>query len=268
MLGVEHAITAPGGQQLAVEEAGAGPPIVGLHGLTATRRYVLMGSRLVERSGRRVVVFDARGHGASAPAPGGDYSYRALSADLEAVLDALAIERALLAGISMGAHTALRFALDHPQRVAGMLLVTPAFDPDVGAAKLAGWDALAKGLREGGIDGFVTAFGLERLAPTWRETVERAMRQRLAGHEHLDAVADALNAVPRARPFESWSELAAVSAPVVVVGSRDGADVQHPLAVARHYADAIPNARFAVEDEGQSPLAWQGGRLSRLLLDF
>ena len=40
-----------------------------LHGLTATRRYVVMGSRLLERSGHRVIAYDARGHGRSAPAP-------------------------------------------------------------------------------------------------------------------------------------------------------------------------------------------------------
>ena len=53
-----------------------------------------------------------------------------------------------------------------------------------------------------------------------------------------------------------------------MIGSRDEADPQHPLATARRYAEAIPGARLLVEDEGRSPLAWQGGGLSRLLLDF
>jgi pimeloyl-ACP methyl ester carboxylesterase len=259
---VERILTAPDGQRLAVLEAGAGPPIVGLHGLTATRRYVAMGSRLLERSGRRLVVYDARGHGASDPAPGGDYSYAALARDLEAVLDGLAIPRAVLAGISMGAHTVARYALERPDRVAGLLLVTPAFDPSAGEARLAGWDALATGLREGGIDGFVAAFDVARLAPEWRETVERALRQRMAGHRHPGAVADALNAVPRSRPFAGWEALAAIAAPTVVVGSRDEADAQHPLATARRYAEAIPGARLVVEQPGQPPIAWQGGQLS------
>jgi 3-oxoadipate enol-lactonase len=58
--------------ELALETHGEGPPVVGLHGLTATRRYVLMGSRQLERSGRRVILYDARGHGESPPAPDGD----------------------------------------------------------------------------------------------------------------------------------------------------------------------------------------------------
>ena len=42
-----------------------------LHGLTATRRYVVMGSRALERSGHGVIAFDARGHGESGPAASG-----------------------------------------------------------------------------------------------------------------------------------------------------------------------------------------------------
>jgi len=52
------------------EDAGEGIPVVLLHGLTATHRYVVMGSKALERSGHRVVAYDARGHGRSDPAPG------------------------------------------------------------------------------------------------------------------------------------------------------------------------------------------------------
>src|SRR3981189_2819492 len=94
------------GVELSGELSGQGIPVVLLHGLTATRRYVVMGSRALERSGHRVVAYDARGHGRSPPAPApAAYGYEELSADLAAVLDQLEIERAVLAGASMGAHT-------------------------------------------------------------------------------------------------------------------------------------------------------------------
>src|SRR6202020_58485 len=71
-----------GGVSVAGERAGEGIPIVLLHGLTATRRYVVMGSRALERSGHLVVAYDARGHGASSPAPEpGAYSYALLADD-------------------------------------------------------------------------------------------------------------------------------------------------------------------------------------------
>ena len=70
---------------LYVEEAGEGIPVVLLHGLTATHRYVVMGSKALERSGHRVIAYDARGHGRSDPAPAPDaYRYEDLVADLRA----------------------------------------------------------------------------------------------------------------------------------------------------------------------------------------
>ena len=57
------------GVALAGEEAGEGIPVVLLHGLTATRRYVVMGSRALERSGHRVIAYDARGTAAPTPRP-------------------------------------------------------------------------------------------------------------------------------------------------------------------------------------------------------
>src|SRR5688500_11909713 len=160
---------------LALEEAGEGTPVVLLHGLTATRRYVVMGSRALERSGHRVVAYDARGHGRSAPAPApaGGYGYDALAADLAAVLSEAGITRAVLAGASMGAHTIARFALESPERVAAVVFVTPAYDPDAhgDADALARWDALASGLREGGVEGFVAAYGEPEVPEAWRDTV-------------------------------------------------------------------------------------------------
>jgi pimeloyl-ACP methyl ester carboxylesterase len=256
-----------GEQQLSVEQQGEGPVVVGLHGLTATRRYVVMGSQMLARAGRRLVLYDARGHGESSPGPGGDYSYAALADDLEAVMDGVGAERATLLGASMGAHTAVRFALEHPERVSALVVVTPAYDPGAGGS-LERWDALSRGLRGGGVDGFVDAYDLDSVPQAWRETVERVLRQRLAAHLHPLAVADALSAVPRSRPFENWAELSSINAPTLVVASRDEADPAHPLATAERYAHAITGARLVVEDEGRSPIAWQGGQLSRLLLDF
>jgi pimeloyl-ACP methyl ester carboxylesterase len=259
---------------LSGEAAGEGPPIVLLHGLTATRRYVVMGSRTLERSGYRVLSYDARGHGSSTgPIDRTAYGYERLAEDLEAVLDALGITRAVLAGASMGAHTAIRLALERPERVAGLGLITPSFDPQEPRtpAAFAHWDALARGLREGGVEGFVQAYDLAAVPEAWRETTAKVLRQRLAAHEHPEAVADALEALPRSRPFAEMGELAGISVPATVVASRDQADPGHPLAVGERYAQAIPGARLIVEDAGppaRSPLAWQGGQLSKVLVEL
>jgi pimeloyl-ACP methyl ester carboxylesterase len=248
---------------LDVHDAGEGTAVVLLHGLTATHRYVVMGSRALERSGHRVIAYDARGHGRSQPAE--LYDYPALAEDLARVLDERGLDAAVLAGASMGAHTIARFAIDHPERVRAAVFITPAYDPADFPGDLDRWDALADGLERGGIEGFVAAYG--PITGPWAETTEKVLRQRLALHEHPEAVAQALRQVPRSRPFDSLDELARIETPTVIVASRDEADPGHPLAVGEAWARTIPGARVVTEQPGSSPIAWQGGQLSRVIAE-
>ncbi len=251
-------------------EHGEGIPVVLLHGLTATHRYVVMGSRSLERSGHRVVAYDARGHGRSSPAlDPGDYEYGTLVGDLEAILDQLEIDRAILAGASMGAHTLVALALRAPERCAGLVVITPAYDGHNvgGEARMARWDALAEGLRTGGVEGFLEAYGRPSVTPDFEPTVLKVIRQRLSQHRHPEAVADALEVVPRSRPFAELSELGRIAVPVTVVASGDEADPEHLQAVGEAYAREIPGARLITDEPGRSPLAWQGSQLSRVIAD-
>ncbi len=152
----------------------------------------------------------------------------------------------------------------------GIVAITPAYDPVAhgDAVSLARWDALAEGLRSGGIEGFVTAYRVDEQVPAaWQDTVRTVLRQRMAQHADLAAVADALQAVPRSRPFASLDELHALEVPAAVVASRDEADPGHPFAIGEAYAAAIPGARLLVEQPGKSPLAWQGAQLSRIIAE-
>ncbi len=253
------------------EVAGEGPPIVLCHGITATRRYVVHGSRALERAGHAVVSYDARGHGESDPAPGGQgYGYPELVGDLEAVVaTAVGEGHFVLAGHSMGAHTAVAYALSHPQRLAGLVVIGPTYTGEISAESLAYWDGLAMALEDGGVDGFVDYIDANQGAdPAWRDSVLRFTRERMLLHHHMPAVADALRAVPRARPFGELRELESIEVPALVIASHDAADPGHPRHVAEAYAERLPQARLSGEAEGESPLAWQGGKLSREIAAF
>jgi 3-oxoadipate enol-lactonase len=251
------------GATLRGEVAGDGPPILLLHGLTATRRYVVHGSRILERAGHRVIGYDARAHGASSPADEpATYRYEVLTRDALAVLDRLDVESAALAGQSMGSATAIAVALAHPERVRHLTIVTPAHRGRP-SANVAYWDRLADGLEEGGPEGFLAAMGLAGVDERWREVVGTVILQRMSRHEHPDAVADALRWIPRSAAFDGMAALEELRVPTLVVGSRDDTDPDHPLAVAEEYARLIPGARLVVEEPGQSPLAWRGGSLSK-----
>lgn len=258
----------PDGVRLSGERTGAGVPIVLLHGLTATRRYVLMGSTYLARAGAELVAFDARGHGASSPAPDRcAYEYADLVADLDAVV-ATTRTPVVLVGNSMGAATAAAYALAHPRRVCALVQVTPGFSGEMkGDVDLEDWDRLADGLERGGVEGFMEAYVPPR-EPRFREAALKFTRQRLERHEHPDAVADALRVVPRSVAFDGLEELRLLELPALVVGSRDESDPGHPLALARAYADALPRSELLIEEEGKSPLAWQGAQLSRAVEAF
>ncbi|HEY5977121.1 MAG TPA: alpha/beta hydrolase [Solirubrobacterales bacterium] len=253
------------------EAAGEGAPTVLCHGLTATRRYVVHGSRVLERSGNRLLTYDARGHGGSDPAPGGrGYGYPELAADLGAVIDAEAGSGPLtIGGHSMGAHTALAYALANPERVARLVVIGPVYADEIDEDGLGYWDGLAEALENGGTDGFVDYIDRHtETDPAWRDSVLRFTRERISRHSHLDAVAQALREVPRSRPFGDLAELEALEMPALVVASGDDADPGHPRAVAEEYARRLPRGRLLAEEEGASPLAWQGGRLSREIAAF
>jgi pimeloyl-ACP methyl ester carboxylesterase len=253
------------------EAEGEGPPVVLCHGITATRRYVLHGSRALPRAGYRVIAYDTRGHGESDPAPAEEsYGYPQLVDDLERIVaDEVGEERFFLGGHSMGAHTAVAYALRHPERLAGLAVIGPTYLGEIRPESLDYWDGLAAALEADGIDGFVAYIGEKQgIDPRWRDSVLRFTRERMLRQEHPEALPQALREVPRSRPFDSLEDLRSLDVPALVVASNDDADPGHPYAAAAAYAEVLPRAELVSEAEGESPLAWQGGKLSRALAAF
>ena len=74
--------------------------------------------------------------------------------------------------------------------------------------------------------------------------------------------------MPGSRAFDGLEALERVEAPTLIVASRNEADPGHPLAVARAYAERLPDAELIVEEVGQSPIAWRGAKLSRAIARF
>src|SRR5437660_12530761 len=105
------------GVKLHYEERGGGPAVLFMHEYGGSCRSFDM-QVAAFRARHRCVVFNARGYPPSeVPASVGSYSQYHAAADIGAVLDGLAIQRAHLVGVSMGAASALQFALKQPGRV-------------------------------------------------------------------------------------------------------------------------------------------------------
>ena len=115
------------GYRTRVQDEGTGPPVVLIHGTPLdTRAWDPLVPLLRER--RRVVRYDARGHGAarSTPVPG---SFGPLGDDVAALLDELDVHRAQVVGHSWGGQIAQRFALDHPDRLSRLSLLCTRSTP-------------------------------------------------------------------------------------------------------------------------------------------
>ena len=164
-----------------------------------------------------------------------------------------AIDRAVLAGASMGAHTLIRLALDHPERAAALVVITPAFEPGRAITSSSAGTRCHAACARAASTALSRPTASRACRSQFRDTVRTVLRQRLSAHEHPEAVADALSAVPRSDPFGSWDELARLDLPVTVVASRDEADPGHPYAVGERYARDDPGRPAARPRSRASP---------------
>ena len=121
-------VTLATGVRVRVAESGPadGRPLVLLHGWGASIYMFRHAMELLPSRGVRTIAVDLRGYGLSDKPNGKDtYTIDAYCADLDAVLDALGLHRVALLGQSMGGGLALRYALNKPERVSGLILIAP-----------------------------------------------------------------------------------------------------------------------------------------------
>ena len=199
---------------------------------------------VVDRLGARyrLVAYDTRGHGAS-HAPTSSAAFAELCDDLLAVMDAVGLDQAFVAGISLGGMTGLHCALKAPARVLG--LVACNCRASIDAAGIAGWEQRLQVLRDGGIDA-LAEITLERwFAPEYREANPQLMERvramiRTTSPVGYEACVRAIQGV------DLLGKIPAIAVPVLLVaGAQDGAA---PPALMQGMADAIPNARLEVLD--------------------
>ena len=122
--------------------AGApGEPLILLHGITGSSADWDATARNLD--GRRIIAFDARGHGESDWDPGEAYAGDHHFADVATAMDALGIERCELAGYSMGGGVAILVAAALPERISRVTAIDTYPDPEMtpGSRRIAGWVA-------------------------------------------------------------------------------------------------------------------------------
>ena len=226
--------------RLHVEREGEGPLVVLAHGFAGSARNFGPQARAL-RSRYRVIRYDARGHARSeAPDDPSAYTPEAFAGDLGRVIDA---PTAVVGGLSMGAATALRFALANPERVCGLILAAfPAgASAPVGIAAQA--TAFADAIERDGLDAAGQRFAWGR-ASGLDPQAARLVRQGFLEHPPHGLV-HTLRGVLANQPSveELAPSLGGLAIPaLVIVGDRD----RGSLGPSRVLAAALPAAHLVM----------------------
>ncbi len=115
------------GNRIYYERIGDGPPLVLLHGNPGTHR---LWQHQIDhfKSRYTLIAVDMRGFGRSAKPVGADYHPYALAHDIAQLITVLDLQRPVLAGLSMGSMVGLSLALEHPDRIGGLILAGATSD--------------------------------------------------------------------------------------------------------------------------------------------
>ena len=240
---------------LSALEAGEGPPLVALHGLGGTKASFLPTvAALADR--RRIIALDLPGFGDS-DKPVGAYDAKFLARPIELALDALGLDRADVLGHSLGGRVAVELALDQPDRINRLVLMTPA----LAWLRPPGWAQWLRLLRP----------ELGFLQPAPRPIVEAIVRRLIPGADrdgwaavaadeflrsYLDphgrhAFYAAARNIPLDDPDRFWQRLRELSPDTLFLWGRK--DPLVPIGFMRHVEEALPAARHVELDCGHIP---------------
>lgn len=231
------------GAELSVRLLGRKPPsLLYLHHQSGTGD--MLPKQLDDLVEHGIAAPDIRGRGRSACADPSLHNWRQYTDDVAAVLDRLGLDKAVVVGMSFGSGVALATALRFPERIRGLVLWST---PYAGTAR--GWSpeqtqsldwtfAIAEAVRDHhGLEGIAARGDVDPSVDVERE------KRRWSRHDPV-SFATALLAVRYDQPFDTTTELSAISVPTIVV---PGANAMHPEPVGLACASAIPAAHVTDE---------------------
>lgn len=263
-----------------VHKGETGSPIVLVHGFAANT-YTWRQSLVALSQNHRVFALDVKGFGLTEKPRDGQYHINAYAEHLLAFLDALKLEKPILIGSSLGGAIILQVALQHPDRVGGLVLVDAA-PLDIGRG--------SKPPNVGGEKSVLKAFSKTKPTPALmrllitRDLVARGLRnsfynKALVTAEMIDAyyrpitidgAAEAFASMFVATPESKMPDLpplAKLKIPTLVIWGRH--DEVLPVAQAKIFSDSIPGARLVIfEDAGHLPHEEDPPRFSTLIEEF
>lgn len=243
-----------GASRIYYETHGDGPPVLFVHGVGGNHASWFRQIPMLSKH-YRVVTIDHRGFGNSVDAEGRGRS--GFLEDIEAVLDAVGAERAVLVGQSMGGGSTAAFTCRHPQRVRALVHCDSLAAVQLG-------EPLASALKAHNATTFDLPQTQRVLGPTTLATDPESsvLYLQLASFNSVNLKTVKGTATP-------WTpaELAATGVPVLFVVGEE--DVIFPPEMIRAVHEQVPGSRFAmIPRAGHSAYFEQAEAFNRVLLDY
>jgi pimeloyl-ACP methyl ester carboxylesterase len=244
------------GHRISYDEYGEGDrPIVLIHGLLMNRRMFDRLGPEMAALGNRVIAVDLLGHGRSdRPPEMSYYSMTFFARQVEALLDHLELDQAVIGGTSLGANTTLEMAYMSPERVRGMMVEMPVLDNALLAAAVI-FTPIMIGLRLGAPALKLLASAARRI-PRTNPLLDSGLDLVRQDPAPSSAVLEGLFLGSSAPHHQFRVEM---TQPTLVIGHH--ADPLHPFSDSGMLAEELPNSRLI---EASSILEW---RLSPERLD-
>jgi len=237
------------GHRISYDEYGAGErPLILVHGLLMSRRmFDRLGPAMAKR-GNRVITLDLLGHGRSdRPADMSNYSMTFFARQIEALMDHLDLDEAVVGGTSLGANTTLELAYLEPKRVRGMMIEMPVLDNALLAVAVL-FTPIMVGLRFGEPVWKLIASGARRI-PRTNPLIDMGLDLLRQDPAPSMAVLEGLFLGSSAPHHQFRIEM---TQPTLVIGHRR--DPLHPFSDSGMLAEELPNSRLV---EANSILEWR-----------
>jgi pimeloyl-ACP methyl ester carboxylesterase len=237
------------GHRISYEEHGAGErPIVLIHGLLMNRRMFDRLAPEMAEQGNRVITIDLLGHGRSdRPADMSQYSMTFFARQVEALIDHLELDSAVVGGTSLGANVTLELAYQSPKRVRAMMIEMPVLDNALLAAAVI-FTPIMVGLRFGEPVLKLVAAGARRI-PRTNQLLDIGLDWIRQDPAPSEAVLEGLF-LGSSAPHKQFREQ--MTQPALVIGHHR--DPLHPFSDSGMLAEELPNAHLI---EANSILEWR-----------
>ena len=229
-----------GDAELAVYVDGEGLPVVFQHGLGGNEAQVAQ--NVPASADIRRLTLECRGHGASALGSKRPFSIHMFAEDVLAAATEYGFDRFIIGGISMGAAIALHLAHRHAHRIAGLVLVRPAWVFEASPDNLAPIRAVAALIRSHPIEEAKRRFVASETGQRIALEAPDNFSSLLGYFDRPDAAAfvPVLADVAADGPDVPQAAVAALAVPTLVIGNQH--DAIHPLSCAQTLANIIPGA--------------------------